>query len=305
MLQPLKRLFAGLVLVVLLMPLTVQAQGSAQGAIVVANRATGTISVIDVATDQVIHTVALPGAQPPEPMYVVYVKVHKRLFVGDRANDQVAVFDAKDYSLIGTVPTGAGIFHMWADPNGKQLWVNNDSDNTATVIDPRTLDVLATVPMPAAIIAAGGKPHDVILDPKARAAFVTFVGVAGPNDRVVKFDTDTFQAVAQAAVGKDPHLSLTKHSDLLYVPAQNSNTVTVLERETLMVVTDIAVMGAHGAGMRDDGAIFYTTNLPGGGVGGLVTIDTGSNSVLGTTDTPLAVPHNIALTKKGEKLYVT
>ena len=111
--------------------------------------------------------------------------------------------------------------------------------------------------------------------------------------------------MAQAAVGKDPHLSLTKHNDLLYVPAQNSNTVTVLERETLAVVTDIAVMGAHGAGMRDDGAIFYTTNLPGGGVGGLVTIDTGSNSVLGTTDTPLAVPHNIALTKKGEKLYVT
>ena len=27
--------------------------------------------------------------------------------------------------------------------------------------------------------------------------------------------------------------------------------------------------------------------------------------MLGTTDTPLAVPHNIALTKKGEKLYVT
>lgn len=288
-----------------LIPLDSVQAANPKGEIVVANRGSGTISVIDVATDQVLHTIALPGTNAPVPMYVVYVKEHKRVFVGDRGNDQVVVFDAKNYGVVGTIPTGQGVFHMWADPNGKQLWVNNDVDNTATVIEPRTLSVLATVAMPSDIIADGGKPHDVILDPKGRAAFVTFVGVAGDHDFVVKYDTQSFQETARATVGKDPHLSLTKHNDLLYVPSQDASTVSVFERDDLTLVTEITVDNAHGAGMRDDGNIFYTTNIAGGGTGGLVTIDTGTNSVLGTTDTVIATPHNIALTKKGEKIYVT
>lgn len=296
---------SALLLIALLLPWYSVQAAQPKGEIVVANRGSGTISVIDVATDRLLETIGLPGDNMPEPMYVVYVKEGKKLFVGDRANSQVSVFDAKDYNLLGTVPAGAGVFHMWADPNGKQLWVNNDIDNTVTVIDPRDLSVLATVDMPADIVALGGKPHDVILDPKGRAAFVTFVGVAGDNDFVVKFDTATFQELARTTVGKDPHLSLTKHNDLLYVPSQDANNVSVFTRDTLTMVAEIPAAGAHGAGMRADGNIFYTTNLPGGGSDGLIAIDTATNMVLGTTDTPVAVPHNIALAHKDEKIYVT
>ena len=64
--------------------------------------------------------------------------------------------------------------------------------------------------------------------------------------------------------------------------------------------------GAHGAGMAGNGKVFYTTNLPGGGMGGLVSIDTKTNEVLGLpVDTPFPVPHNIALTTRGDKIYVT
>ena len=66
----------------------------ARGKVVVADRGSGTISVIDVATDQVSATVALPNdGNTPEPMYVVYSSVAKRVFVGDRGNDQVVVFN--------------------------------------------------------------------------------------------------------------------------------------------------------------------------------------------------------------------
>lgn len=275
------------------------------GKVVIANRASGTISVIDVNTDAVTGTYALPGENTAEPMYVVYTRVGDRVFVGDRANDQVVVFDADDFSVEATVPTGRGVFHMWADPRGRQLWVNNDIDNTSTVIDPATLDVIATVPMPADLIALGGKPHDVILDPRGDFAYVTLLGFSGDHDYVVQFSTHTFAELNRAPVGKDPHLSLTQRNDYLYVPAQGSDVVTVLNRYTLDPVTEIAVPGAHGAGMRLDGRYFYTTNLPGGGPHGLVAIDTSSNAVLGATDTPFPVPHNIALTPNGRKLYVT
>ena len=301
-----KRLLIGITLVVL----TLFAVGDAaargvgnkrDGKVVIANRASGSISVIDTTTDAVAGTYPLPA----EPMYVVYNVHADRVFVGDRANDQVVVFDPDDFNVEATVPTGEGVFHMWADIVGRQLWVNNDVDNTATVVDMRTLEVLATVPMPADLVAMGGKPHDVIVERGGRYAYVTVLGLPGPHDYVVQYDTQTFAEVNRAAVGKDPHLSLTQRNNYLYVPAQGSDVVTVLDRDTLALVTEIAVPGAHGAGMRLDGRFFYTTNLPGGGADGLVAIDTRTNTVLGAVDTPFAVPHNIALTPDGKKLYLT
>ncbi|MDX1436306.1 MAG: YncE family protein [Anaerolineales bacterium] len=274
--------------------------------VVVANRGSGTISVIDANSDVLIGTYALPaGAQAPEPMYVVYTPAKNRIFVGDRANDRVVVFDARNFSVVGTVATGQGVFHMWADPQNQQLWVNNDIDNTTTVIDPKTLEILATVPTPADLVAQGGKPHDVILDPTGDYAYITVLGLAGPNDYVVKFSTETFAEVDRAPVGKDPHLSLARQNNLLYVPSQNSDVVVVLDRTTLDAVTDIPVPGAHGAGMAKNGKVFYTTNLPGGGASGLFAIDTQTNTVIGAVDTPYAVPHNIALTSNGKKVFIT
>lgn len=277
----------------------------AGGNIVVANRASGTISVIDVTTDQA-QTVALPGgSNTPEPMYVVYVATNNTVFVGDRANDRVVAFDASSFSVKGTIPAGAGVFHMWADPRGRQLWVNNDIDKTITVIDPQSMSVVTTIDMPADLEAAGGKPHDVILDPLGKLAFVSVLGLPGASDVVVQYSTRFFVETGRADVGKDPHLSLTQRNDLLYVPCQNSDAVYILDRRSMNVVDILDVPGAHGAGMALDGETFYTTNLPGGGPAGLWTIDVATNSVLAHTDAPFSVPHNIALTPNADKLYIT
>ena len=94
--------------------------------------------------------------------------------------------------------------------------------------------------------------------------------------------------------------------ELLFVPCQNSDAVFVLNRFSLDEVEVIDVPGAHGAGMPRHGRYFYTTNLPGGGANGLYVIDTTALTVVGEpVDTPYPVPHNIALTPSGRKLYVT
>ena len=284
---------------------TAYADGGPKGEVVVANRGSGSISVIDARSNQLIDTIPLPaGDNTPEPMYVVFSKKGNYVFVGDRANDRVVVFDADDYSVVSTVDAGAGVFHMWADDRGRQLWVNNDIDNTSTVIDPVTLTVITTVAMPADLLADGYKPHDVILDPKGRFAYVTLLGGSDPNDYLVQFSTDTFQEVNRAEVGKDPHVSLTQNNKLIYVPAQNSNVVSVLNRNTLDLVEEITVPGAHGAGMAPNGQVFYTTNLTGGGADGLFAIDTKTNAVIDSADTPYPVPHNIVVTKN-KKLFLT
>lgn len=274
-----------------------------KGYIVVANRGSGSISVIDVKTDEVVSNPSLPGG-PGEPMYVVHVKQSRRVFVGDRANDRVVVFRDSDFSEETSVPTGRGVFHMWADKAGKQLWVNNDIDNTTTVIDPSTLQVIATPSTPADLVELGGKPHDVILGPQDKFAYVTVLGIDGPH-YVVQYSTQTFQETGRAAVGQDPHLSLTPGSRFLYVPCQGSNAVFVLDRLTMEVLDEISVPGAHGAGMPVHGNIFYTSNISGGGADGLYAINTHTNEVIGSSDTPYAAPHNIAFPTSAKKLYLT
>ena len=286
--------------------LTDIATAFAHGKIVVANRASLSLSVIDVRTDRIIGTYPLPDNG--EPMYVVSSSRRNRVFVGDRANNRVVVFNRRNFRVETTVPAGNGVFHMWADPTERQLWVVNDGDNTITVIDTKTLAVITTIPTPADLVAAGGRPHDVILDPASRFAYVSMIGVPGP-DVVVQYSTATFSEVGRTEVGEDPHLSLARQDHLLYVPCQNTSNVFVLDRDTLeLVVPPLGIPGAHGAGMARNGKRFYTTNISGGGIGGLVAIDTETNMVLGATDTgmpPIPTPHNIALTPSGRKLYVT
>jgi YVTN family beta-propeller protein len=278
------------------------------GTVVVANRGSGSISVIDARAAELVGTYMLPqmdGDALPEPMYVNHVKRSGRVFVGDRANDRVAVFDARTFEIEGTVPTGQGVFHQWANSHGDRLWVNNDIDNTVTVIDAVALTVIATIDVPADLVAMGGKPHDVVLDHRGRWAYITVLGIDGPNDYLVQFDADTFEELARQPVGKDPHLAIGVNTDL-YVPCQNTDQVLVFDPASLALIDDIAVPGAHGATMSSNNKQFYTTNLPGAGADALYTIGTRRNEISGTpVDTPYPVPHNLVATPDGKKLYVT
>ena len=72
--------------------------GKGKGKIIVANRGSGSISIIDTRSDNVSATISLPAADnPPEPMYVVHSPKSGRVFVGDRANNYLVIFDDEDF----------------------------------------------------------------------------------------------------------------------------------------------------------------------------------------------------------------
>ena len=271
--------------------------------LVVANRGSGSVSIINTRTDVVDKTVVLPDNA--EPMYVIPQPFSRRVFVGDRANNRLVVLNKSDYSVETTVDVGQGVFHMWADYFGKQLWVVNDVDKTLSVINTVSLATLATVPIPADLAALNGVPHDVIVSPAGFLAYVTIVGVDGENDFVVQYYTPTFTEIGRAAVGKDPHLSLQFFDNNLFVPCQGADAVYVLDRFRMEIEKIIDVPGAHGAGMPLLSGIFYTTNLPGGGTDGVFAINIYSKEVVGSIDAPFPIPHNLSVNFKGSKLYVT
>ena len=296
----------GVLVLAALLPLDAEAASRGGGKVVVADRGSGTISVIS-AKDDSVTTYPMPmGDSPPEPMYVFYAPVQQRVFVGDRANNRVVAFNAQTFEVDGIAPAGAGVFHMWGSRATGELWVNNDVDNTTSVIDVRTLETVATIPTPADLVAMGGRPHDVILDASGFFGYVTVIGVAGDNDRLLQIDARSHEIVQVIEVGDDPHVSLGTGNPYLYVPAQGSDTVQVFDRMTLDPITEIMISGAHGAAMTANGRYFYTTNLTGGGSDALWVIDTATNSVVvAGVDTNSTVPHNIAVTPNGQKIFVT
>lgn len=282
-----------------------QRRKRANGTVVVANRASGTVSVIDVQSDQVTKTVPLPGTNTAEPMYVVFSKARNRILVGDRANDQVVALNRRDYSVDGIANVGKGVFHMWEGGAGRnrQLWVNNDVDNTTSVVDSRTLRTLATINTPMDIVAAGGKPHDVFVPSWGNDAYVSYIGLTGTTDVVVQFSIRTRRETGRVSVGKDPHLFVSGLN--VYVASQNTSEVAVFRRWNLRKITSIPVPNAHG--IWGAGRHLYVTNISGGGTDGLVTIDVRTNTVVDTEDAPFAVPHNVVVVGNGRraKAYVS
>jgi YVTN family beta-propeller protein len=280
--------------------------GRGGGRIVVANRGSLSLSVIDVRTDQVIDTVPMPDGG--EPMYLAYSPQRDRLFVVDRANQRVVIFHARDLELEATVPAGEGAFHCWIDPGELQAWITNDVDNTVTVIDTVSLEVLATIPMPADLVAAGYKNHDVNVSLRDRNAYVTMI-LAGQPAWLLQYSTQTFQQLGARQLGGDLHVSLRPgQPDLVFAMSQDAGLVSVLRADDLSdFAPPMTVTGAHGAVMnrRFASDFFYTTNFPGGGPGGIVTVDPQSFHVVATTDTPQAGPHNMAVVPSGRKLYLT
>ena len=210
---------------------TVQAASFKSDRVVVANRGSGTLSVIDSVTDTAttidIHFAPQMGELRPEPMYIFPIRSTNEIAVGDRANNRIVFFDRSNYEVTGKINTGNGVFHMQGSPNDTQLWIDNEIDKTITVIDPVNKTLLTTIAIPADLASEEGKPHDFILDPSGDFAYVSVLGLSenhtpGSNCEVcniayiiLKYSTQTFYEIDRLDVGVDPHLGLTSQNDLL------------------------------------------------------------------------------------------
>lgn len=273
------------------------------GSVVVANRASGSISIINSSDNIIKRTISLPQAEnPSQPMYVVYK--NGRIFVGDRGNNRVVVFDSASYALITSIPAGAGVFHMWASQFTGKLMVNNDIDNSVTVIDTYSLTVDHTFSIPSDLVAMGFKPHDIFVSANGRSVFISLVdGVAG-NDYVIKVRSSDYKEVARQEVGGDPHLFISSaNPSQLFVPSQDSGALNILNEKNLKVSKTIPLAGAHG--IFSIGSRLYVTNIPNGGIDGVYTFDLDKKAQMDSVNLSFAVPHNIAVSDDGRKIYVT
>lgn len=260
--------------------------------VVVANRGAGSISFIDASSNQV-STLAISGS---EPMYVVYVPTKDKIFVGDRAGKKIHIINPQTKAVESSITVGNGVFHMWVDGMGKQLWVSNDIDNTISVIDLNTNTVVKT-------INVGMKPHDVFLSKDATKAYVSvFNADAAMPDKVYMYSTSDYSKTGEASVGKDPHLYHLPTSNKLFVACQ-SGQVYALNGSNLSVISNNAFTGAHGIFPSPDNNTVFVTNITGQQ---LYSINATTGMQNGMPLMALsATPHNIVVNEDGNKMFVT
>ncbi len=257
--------------------------------VVVTNRGGASLTFIDAATQSVARTLSLPGA---EPMYVVYVPKTDRLYVGDRAQNKVHIVHPGTYAVEASVDVGRGVFHMWADGQGQQLWVVNDVDNSVSVVNLSDRSVRT--------ISLSNKPHDVFLTADGRTAFVSVL-VDNADDKVLRFDARTLAQLGEATVGDDPHLYFVEQDQKLYVANQEGG-LFVFGRD-LTPAGRLNLPGTHGIVPSHDGRWLFMTDLPGRQ---LYSVHT-QTLALNAPALPVNVntPHNVVSAQNSGRLFVS
>lgn len=289
-------LFLAAVLLLLVAPAGAQADYRRSSSVVVANRGSGDLSIIDTRT-LAVETIDLPGEA--EPMYVSHDRRFGRVLVGDRASSTIVALDDESYDVVGSVDVGEGVFHQWLDPQRRQLWVVGTAGQTVSVVDTAHLELLTTMPIPSDLIERGGVPHDVFVS--GRHAFVSVLGLDDGSGAVLQYSTRSFELTGRVETGGDPHLFV--QGGTLYVASQDASTVSRYRARNLALRSSIEVPAAHGIYVTRRGEVLIT-NISGGGTDAVWELNSRLSRVVDTTDTTVATPHNLTVDNR-RQVFVT
>ncbi len=269
--------------------------------LLVANRESGTISIINAKTMKKVRQIKLPKSNA-QPTYLAFSKKRNQLYVGDFATQSIWVYRAENFKLEGRIPIQKGAFHMWVNDRIDQLWVNNIISKTISVIDLNSYKALKTIALPTKKqiprITKNAVQHDVVISPRGDRAFVTILD--GPSrSYVAVYDTQTLRLRASAAVGGDAHTFISDNR--LYVPVQNNNKIVVFDvSDGLKRVSALSLESAHGITANKD--FLIVTGIQSNRI---KVFNKKSGKAVENIKTQFNTPHNVTVNKDGTTLLVS
>lgn len=278
------------------------------GNIVIANRASGTVSIINPRHNAtvLVKTVDLPGT---EPMYFAYSHQKSELWVGDRANSRLQILKMAGGKVErdGSISTPEGIFHTFFTQDPREpyplVFTACDIANVTVVHDLTTRREVAIIPLPPVVAALGGIPHDVTAN--RDYAFVTYIKNSDGAGYVASYNTKTFEMVNVLKTANDPHVAI-RDDTALFVAAQGGELLLVSVPDLNEMKRDVQ-MSPHGAIISFNSRHLYITNIADGGDNALVVYDAATLEKLPCDEikTTNAGPHNPTVTLSGLKIFTT
>ncbi len=149
----------------------------------------------------------------------------KRLFVTVPKAGHVAVIDLERFKIIKEIPSGDSPFRIALQPDGRYLWVGNNSrergKSGVTIIDAEELKVVGS-------IVTGEGHHEIAFTDDSLYAFIT----NRKEGTLSIIDVRTLRKVKDLQTGKEPvSIAYSGMSKAVYVVHEGDGTIAVVDGE--------------------------------------------------------------------------
>ena len=203
----------------------------------VANSASASISIIDVASKAVVSTINLPplnGAFPAQPNNIAFLPDGSLAYVtdhDDQSGSTVYVINVATQAVIQQIAVGNFPASMAVSPDGTQIWIPCRADNNVYVIDTLTNTVITVIPNISL-------PTGITFNPTGT---IVYVAQGNPVGGVVDvIDPGTFTVLNTIPVGDLPHVvKMSPSGHHLFVTNLASNSISVINPATDTVLYNL------------------------------------------------------------------
>jgi len=232
----------------------------------IANEGTNAISVLDVATRNVVGTVPVGSG----PSAVAVSADGKFAYATNSNSNTVSVIQTATNQVVGlAIPVGAEPLGIAVSPDGKFLYTSNFGSSSVSIVNTATNTVVNT-------ISVNPAPFGVAVTPNGQYVYVTN-GSNGSSNTVTVINTTTLATTTIVVGGAPLSVAITPDGKFAYVTSQ-SGYVSVVDTATQQVVATIPIPnGAIGVAITPNGQFAYVTD--GGGVS---IVATATNTVVGS-----------------------
>lgn len=138
--------------------------GATRRVLVVGNGGSGTSSLVDLASKQVVETLEV-GLNPSDA-----VAVGRYVYLTNSGSNTVSVLDVQGQTKVADIPVGTRPVHAFVPPAGGgpagQVWIGCDGESFATILDTATRTAYARV-------ECQGGHHKMAFTPDGKKAFIT------------------------------------------------------------------------------------------------------------------------------------
>jgi len=226
---------------------TAVAVNPATNRVFVSNFGSGTVSVVDGATNTEIDTDGNSGNGVTRinvggsPTGIAVNQALNRVYVANLASDDLDVIDGSTYAIIATVPVGSDPhpFGVAVNSGANRVYVANNASGDVSVIDTTTnteIDTDGNSGNGLTRIAVGGNPSGIGVNANTGRVYVATT--TGSSVKVI--DGSTNAVIATVPVSGTPNgVAVDSSSNRLYVTREFASLLTVIDAATNTTISDV------------------------------------------------------------------
>ena len=258
----------------------------------VPNQKSGTVSVIDTASDTVVRTLSGQGQLGKRLQAIEIDARGKTLYVVDAEHDLLVALDPASDTITHQVAIGKDAEGVRISPSGTLLAVCAEGQNRVLLIDVKTFAIKASIPV------QGRNPEHCEFTADGKTLVTSNEG----SDNLDLIDVAEHVSTGIIATSGHPRgAAFLPGTSRLYVAQETANAVDVIDvAQRKKIATIASAVRTAGIAISADGKRLYAAN---GGAGSVSVIDVPTNAVIKEIGVGKR-PWNMALTPDGKKLYV-